>query len=130
MSGEVSYSQQQKAELTAVIDALQLPELNKQFLKSRWLDQLAWMEAAAVRASHSHHSLRMVMIVRHFHPGAAQSQPQPGQRNQCAADFLVVCVLDCLWARPDGGHLRRHAGVLQIRRPLATLPPHRRDAQE
>jgi len=41
------YTQLMKTELTQLIDDLEIVDLQKKFLKSRWLDQLSWMEATS-----------------------------------------------------------------------------------
>ena len=38
-----------KADFSSVIDEHQLPELRRRFLRSRWLDQLLWVEGRATR---------------------------------------------------------------------------------
>ena len=40
MPTQVSYKERMKQEMSAMIEALELGELQKQFLRSRWLDQL------------------------------------------------------------------------------------------
>jgi hypothetical protein len=39
--------EQMRAEMGKLIAALELPELNKQFLRARWLEQVIWMEDKA-----------------------------------------------------------------------------------
>jgi len=52
----------QKSQLEGIIDGLDLPDENKRFLKLRWLDQMLWVEAAALGASRWYHLLRVVAI--------------------------------------------------------------------
>jgi hypothetical protein len=43
-------AQAKRAELDQLISAIELPELNKQFLRARWLEQSMWMEEKALDA--------------------------------------------------------------------------------
>lgn len=51
------------AEYSQLIDALNLEELPKKLLKSRWLDQLNWMEAASRKNQRYYYLFRLVCIV-------------------------------------------------------------------
>ena len=51
------------SERAEMIDALDLPTLNKAFLKGRWLDQVAWHRATAARARRLYYALRITTIV-------------------------------------------------------------------
>jgi hypothetical protein len=46
-----------------LIDAAQLDDRQREFLKLRWLDQLTWMESKAGKAQRFYYSLRLVTIV-------------------------------------------------------------------
>ena len=50
-------------EYSQLIDALNLEALPKKFLKSRWLDQLNWMEAASKKNQCYYYMFRLVCIV-------------------------------------------------------------------
>jgi len=63
MAAEQSYNDALKRDLIGLIDAIDLPELNKRFLRSRWLDQTLWAEARANSARNRHYGLRLVAIV-------------------------------------------------------------------
>jgi hypothetical protein len=63
MPEQKSYRDWLREDLGATIEALGLTELQTRCLRSRWLDQLLWMEGAAARASRWYHSLRVLMIV-------------------------------------------------------------------
>ncbi|NEP12330.1 MAG: DUF4231 domain-containing protein [Symploca sp. SIO2C1] len=63
MAKKNSYQEYLKQEFTELIDKLELPDLNKQFMKSRWLDQLLWLEGKAERASKWSTRLRLTTIV-------------------------------------------------------------------
>ncbi len=52
-----------KQDLSAIIDTLTLSDLQKHFLRSRWLDQVLWMEGQANKARNWHYSLRLTSIV-------------------------------------------------------------------
>ena len=51
MAKKNAYREYLKQEFTELIDKLELPDLHKRFMKSRWLDQLLWLESRAERAS-------------------------------------------------------------------------------
>lgn len=46
-----------------IIDGLDLSDLQKQALYSRWLDQVVWLEAAATKARRLYYALRLVTVV-------------------------------------------------------------------
>ena len=60
---ELSYEQAQRRELAALIEAIELPELNRRYLLQRWLDQLLWAEGRATHARNRHYVLRVMAIV-------------------------------------------------------------------
>jgi hypothetical protein len=58
------YSSKMIKELTALIDGLRFDdEMPKQFLKSRWLDQLIWMDIASKKNQNYYYILRLSCIV-------------------------------------------------------------------
>ena len=57
------YEQQMKRDLGAQIDRLGLDEVQKGFMRGRWLDQVLWMEGAAERAQRRYYALRLVTIL-------------------------------------------------------------------
>jgi hypothetical protein len=57
------YREYLKAELGEVIDALLLDPLQRRFLRSRWLDQIVWMEGRADQSRRAYHALRLAVIV-------------------------------------------------------------------
>ena len=63
MSKKDPYREWLKQDLGSLIDALQLPELQKHFLHSRWLDQVLWMEGKADHAQKRYYLLRLTAIV-------------------------------------------------------------------
>jgi len=50
-------------ELDSLIDALPLADLEKRFLRSRWLDQVLWLEGRARVDQQRYYALRLVTIV-------------------------------------------------------------------
>jgi len=52
-----------KTELGELIEQLQLGELQKRSLRSRWLDQVLWMEAKAGQVQFRYYTLRIMAIV-------------------------------------------------------------------
>ena len=58
-----SYLQALQAEMSGLIDELKLSTLRKQSLKSRWLDQVIWMEGRANRHRSWYYRLRLTAIV-------------------------------------------------------------------
>jgi hypothetical protein len=46
-----------------LITAIELPELNKQFLRARWLEQITWMEEKALDALWWYRVLRLATII-------------------------------------------------------------------
>ncbi|NER46412.1 MAG: DUF4231 domain-containing protein [Symploca sp. SIO1A3] len=63
MARKNSYQDYLKQEFTELIDGLELPDLQKRFMKSRWLDQLLWLEGKANWASKWSTRLRLTTIV-------------------------------------------------------------------
>jgi len=52
-----------RAEMGKLIEALELPELNKQFLQARWLEQVIWMDEKAWSSVLRHNILRLTTII-------------------------------------------------------------------
>jgi hypothetical protein len=63
MAEEQNYHNWLKQELGSVIDTLELAELQKHFLRSRWLDQVIWMEGKANHARSWYYVLRLTAII-------------------------------------------------------------------
>lgn len=63
MAKKDSYREYLETKFTELIDALELSDLQKQFLKSRWLEQLLWLEGKAGRARKWSTRLRLTSIV-------------------------------------------------------------------
>ncbi len=58
-----NYTQMMKAELIQLIDDLEIGDLQKKFLKSRWLDQLFWMEATSKKNQSYYYLFRLACII-------------------------------------------------------------------
>lgn len=52
-----------KQNLGSLIESLQLSDLQKHLLRSRWLDQVLWMEGKAASAQKRYYALRLMAIV-------------------------------------------------------------------
>ncbi len=63
MSGKNSYYEFLKKDLGSLIDTLQIADLQKHFLRSRWLDQVLWMEGKTTSAQRRYYVLRLVAII-------------------------------------------------------------------
>jgi hypothetical protein len=59
----VDYNDQLKQDFQRMFDLLTLNQVQKEFLKARWLDQVLWMEKKAMRCRDRHIKLRMVTII-------------------------------------------------------------------
>jgi hypothetical protein len=55
--------EQMRSEMRELIEALELPELNKQFLRARWVEQVIWMDEKAWDSVRWYYSLRLTTIV-------------------------------------------------------------------
>jgi Protein of unknown function (DUF4231) len=63
MTTQHSYDDSLKQDLGALIDAVELPDLHKRFLRLRWLDQMLWAERRAGQARDRYYALRMLAII-------------------------------------------------------------------
>jgi hypothetical protein len=52
-----------EAHFGSIIDALELTDIQRRFLRLRWLDQLVWFEEKAASNQRRYYTLRMVTIV-------------------------------------------------------------------
>lgn len=55
--------EQMRVEMGKLIEVLELPELNKQFLRARWLEQVIWMDERAWNSILWHNILRLTTII-------------------------------------------------------------------
>jgi hypothetical protein len=63
MAAQNAYRQWLKKDLEGLIGSLDLPELQQHFLRSRWMDQVLWMEGKADTARDWYYRLRVTTIV-------------------------------------------------------------------
>ncbi|HLO87224.1 MAG TPA: DUF4231 domain-containing protein [Nostocaceae cyanobacterium] len=63
MANKDSYQELLKENFNNLIDKLQIPDLQKEFLTNRWLDQMLWMEGQAGKARNRYYRLRLVTII-------------------------------------------------------------------
>src|ERR687886_2223849 len=63
MPPPTSYRESLKQDLGELIAALDLSDLQRHFLRSRWLDQVLWMEGRADRARDWYYRLRLTTII-------------------------------------------------------------------
>lgn len=52
-----------RAEMDTLIAALEMPEINKQFLRARWLEQVIWMDEKAWDSVRWYYILRLTTII-------------------------------------------------------------------
>jgi hypothetical protein len=58
-----SNESQRNKQFLELIDALDVGDLQKRFLRSRWLDQVTWFEGKAVYNKRRYYGLRIVVII-------------------------------------------------------------------
>lgn len=63
MAKKKSYDAYLRQQMEDLIDQLQLPNLYKQSLKERWLDQMIWADKKAAQSRRSYYQLRLIAIV-------------------------------------------------------------------
>lgn len=63
MSSQNSNRNVSKQSLEKVIETLELSDLQKQFLRSRWLEQISWMGTRARNARNWYYRLRLTAII-------------------------------------------------------------------
>ena len=63
MEAAPAYRERIKQDIGSIIDALALSDLQKHFLRSRWLDTLLWMDSRANRAKIWYYILRLGAII-------------------------------------------------------------------
>jgi len=57
-----TYAELLQSQFREIIDSLQLNDLQKRFLRDRWLDQLVWFEVKALYNQRRHYVLRLMII--------------------------------------------------------------------
>ena len=58
-----TYNDYLKKEMSELIEEIELPSLQKRFMKSRWLDQVLWLEGRATKSRSRHNTLRLITII-------------------------------------------------------------------
>jgi hypothetical protein len=63
MAAADGYSKWLQEEFGGLIDELELSELQRRYLRSRWLDQVAWMERKASTCQRRYYQARLITVV-------------------------------------------------------------------
>jgi len=63
MGTETSYREWLKQDYGKLIDALKLHDMQKHFMRSRWLDQVLWMESKCEKTQRWYYLLRLLAII-------------------------------------------------------------------
>ncbi|MEQ8466530.1 DUF4231 domain-containing protein [Coleofasciculus sp. E1-EBD-02] len=63
MAKKTSYNQQLREKLSGLIEKTDLPPLKKDFMETRWLDQVLWLEERATKAQRRYYFLRLLTII-------------------------------------------------------------------
>lgn len=63
MTKKDPYREWLKEDFNKIFESLSLKEVQKHFLRSRWLDQLLWTEARAAQTRNRYYSLRLTAII-------------------------------------------------------------------
>ena len=58
-----NYSEQIKQEMHSLIEQIELSNLQRQFMKSRWLSQMLWLESRAQQNRNRYYLLRLFTII-------------------------------------------------------------------
>jgi hypothetical protein len=93
---QYSYLAQTRKSFEALIDKTELDERQRDFFRSRWLDQVVWMEGRAGKAQRRYYRLRIVTVVGAVIVPALVSlttlDDWPGQAGQVALWILSLVV--------------------------------------
>ncbi len=91
-----SYLPQLRKSFEALIDKSELDERQRDFFRSRWLDQVVWMEGRAGKAQRRYYRLRVITVVGAVIVPALVSlttlDDWPGQAAQVALWILSLVV--------------------------------------
>jgi hypothetical protein len=63
MARKSSYKEQMKQEYSEIIDTLTLNDLQRRFIRSRWLDQVLWLDGRADHSRSRYYFLRLTSII-------------------------------------------------------------------
>jgi len=120
---EIGHGDLLQADLEAMIDELSLSGLQRRYLRSRWLDQLVWIEGRAGRAQRRYYILRLVTIIGGVTVPALVTLNLKGATGAAAtAATWTVSLLVAISAAVEGffrfgdrwRHYRRTAELLKI----------------
>ena len=60
---ELKYGDRLKQEMYSLIEKIELSDLQRQFMKSRWLSQMLWLESRAQQNRNRYYVLRLLTII-------------------------------------------------------------------
>lgn len=63
MAKKQTYQDYFKQELSDLIEKIDLSDLQRRFMKNRWLDQVLWLEGRATKNRNRHYTLRLITII-------------------------------------------------------------------
>ena len=58
-----NYNEQFKHEMKSLIEQIELSDLQRQFMKSRWMSQMLWLEGRAQQNRNRYYFLRLITII-------------------------------------------------------------------
>ncbi len=58
-----NYNEQFKQEMNSLIQQIELSDLQRQFMKSRWMSQMLWLESRAQQNRNRYYFLRLITII-------------------------------------------------------------------
>jgi hypothetical protein len=129
------YPAELRATFERLIDAVGLDERQQDFFKSRWLDQVVWMEGKAAKAQRWYYRLRLITVVGAVTVPALVSLSALGGRPGDAASVatwivsLIVAVSAAIEGLPSRSRSNRRRGSAHdVARQSRQEPPGRRDA--
>jgi hypothetical protein len=100
MARQDSYQQWLKEDLSKLIDTLEVSDFQKHCLRSRWLDQILWMEGNANRARNRYYLLRLTTVIGGVIIPALVSLNTPAITGMVVGDGTN---LDLGWVAPVAG---------------------------
>lgn len=90
MARKDAYQENLRQEFGQLVDSLELQERQKYYLKSRWLDQVLWMEGRASRARNFYYRLRLTTIIGGVIIPALVSLNFTGTENQQVKQAIAI----------------------------------------
>jgi hypothetical protein len=91
MARKISETGKLERDLGKLIQSIELPDVQEQYLRARWLDQVLWMELAASRARRRYYALRMVTVIGAVAVPAIVSLNPKGDA-ETAVNWLAVAI--------------------------------------